>query len=979
MLRATLVGTQALIFFLLNLVLPIGILPVLSYPSTVKPIPQDWSVSELVEQGRAFYTKGQFNQAATTWEQAAQAYQSQGDRLYQAMALSYLSLAYQKLQQWFDAEDAIAFSLNLLETGSDLSNTPDYQQIQAQALNTLGSLELALGQPDTALEAWQLATEIYQQLNDDIGITGTLINQAQAMEALGLHRRTCKTLLQALKLDNNCDLSNQERFETVLQTFQQTPDPQIKILGLRSLGNTLRLLGDLNHSKQVLKASLKVAQPPLEKRETLLSLGDTERYWYNHYKQLYTRTNLIAEQKKVKQQVIDQVDYALSYYQESIQQSSQSSASTSLDIEPKLQRLSLLIDFHNWLESLSYEVNNDNQPPNIQELKSQINKQFKELLNSEITKLPASRNAIYAQINFVESLITYELKSNKYQDNLQRSSFILQPYEIAHTLVKALQEAQLLDDKRAESYALGTLGKLYEQTQQWYQAQEFTQKALTIAQGIQSDDIAYQWQWQLGRIYQALGKTEEAITAYQATVKTLDFLRQDLLALSSDVQFSFRENVEQVYRELVDLLLKNEQTAQPIAFGAASPIANNAIGVREAWPKASAAPKAIADNRIPENKLKQATVAIDSLQLAQIENFLGCNLSDIVELAEQEIDPSAALVYPIILDDRLAVIVKLPKSGKFIHYTAALPKAELEQTLESLRIELEKPFISKESLALSQQVYDWLIRRAEGLLEANHVKTLVFVLDGGFRNVPMATLHDGEQYLVEKGYAIALIPGLSLLEPKPLAQVELNALAFGLSDMRKDLPDHEGFADLPNVKTELGEIKSQIPSQQLLNQDFTSQKWQELISSVPFPVVHLATHGEFSSDPDETFLLAWDKRINLKDLSNVIQNRSDNSLEAIELLVLSACKTADGDSRASLGLAGVAIQSGARSTMASLWFIDDDSTAKLMASFYKELADSGATVTKAEALRRAQVNLLKSPGYQAPLFWGAYVLVGNWL
>ncbi|AOW98903.1 hypothetical protein BJP34_05035 [Moorena producens PAL-8-15-08-1] len=955
MLRATLIGTQTLIFFLLNLVLPIGILPVLSYPTTVKPIPQDWSASDLVEQGRAFYTKGQFNQAASTWEQAAQAYESQGDRLHQAMVLSYLSLAYQKLQQWFDAEDAIAFSLKLLETGADLRDSPDYQQIQAQALNTLGSLELALGQPDTALEAWQLATEIYQQLKDDIGITGTLINQAQAMEALGLHRRTCKTLLQALNLDNNCDLSNQERFETVLQTFQQTPDPQIKILGLRSLGNTLRLLGYLKHSQQVLKASLKVAQPPLEKRETLLSLGDTERSWYNHYKQLYTRNNQIEQQEKVQKKVDDKFNYALNYYQESLQESSKLSASTSLDIEPKLQRLSLLIDFHNWLETLTDEDKDQNKTTRLQELKYKINDQVKELLNSEITKLPASRTAIYAQINFVESLITYDLKSNKHHDNLQRSSFILQPYEIAHTLVKALQEAQLLDDKRAESYALGTLGKLYEQTQQWYQAQEFTEKALTIAQGIQADDIAYQWQWQLGRIYKALGKTEEAITAYQATVKTLDSLRQDLLALSSDVQFSFRENVEQVYRELVDLLLKDDQTAQPIAK------------------------KAIADNRIPQNKLKQATAAIDSLQLAQIENFLGCNLSDIVELREQQIDPSAALVYPIILDDRLAVIVKLPKSEKFIHYTAALPKAKLEQTLESLRIELEKPFISKESLALSQQVYDWLIRRAEGLLEANQVKTLVFVLDGGFRNVPMATLHDGEQYLVEKGYAIALIPGLSLLEPKPLAQVELNALAFGLSDMREGFPDHEGFANLPNVKTELGEIKSQIPSQQLLNQDFTSQKWQELISSVPFPVVHLATHGEFSSDPDETFLLAWDKRINLKDLSNVIQNRSDNSLEAIELLVLSACKTADGDSRASLGLAGVAIQSGARSTMASLWFIDDDSTAKLMASFYQELADSGATVTKAEALRRAQVKLLKSRGYQAPYFWGAYVLVGNWL
>jgi len=99
----------------------------------------------------------------------------------------------------------------------------------------------------------------------------------------------------------------------------------------------------------------------------------------------------------------------------------------------------------------------------------------------------------------------------------------------------------------------------------------------------------------------------------------------------------------------------------------------------------------------------------------------------------------------------------------------------------------------------------------------------------------------------------------------------------------------------------------------------------------------------------------------------------------LELLVLSACETAAGDNRSALGLAGVAVRSGARSTVATLWRVDDQATATLISEFYNQLVKANQTgISKAEALRRAQLTILKKPEYQSPYYWGAYVLLGNW-
>jgi CHAT domain-containing protein len=375
-----------------------------------------------------------------------------------------------------------------------------------------------------------------------------------------------------------------------------------------------------------------------------------------------------------------------------------------------------------------------------------------------------------------------------------------------------------------------------------------------------------------------------------------------------------------------------------------------------------------------QENLVQARNLIESLQLAELENFFRAACLDthpelIDQIVDQE-DKTAAVIYPIILGDRVEVILKLPTQEKLRHYVSYKSQAEVEKNLDQLRQQLTEPDAIEDVKSLSQQVYNWLIKPAATDLAQSNVKTLVFVLDGALRNVPMAALYNGEQYLVEN-YSIALTPGLQLLEPKPLQPEKLQALIGGLTEARL------GFSPLPNVESEVKQIQFEVSSSVIINQEFTSSNLQNRINSLSFPVVHLATHGQFSSDAEKTFILAWDKPINVNELNNFLRNRNDNQANVIELFVLSACRTAAGDKRAALGLAGVAVRAGARSTLASLWYLDDRSTAVLMSEFYRQYAKE--RLTKAEALRRAQLSLLQSREYNLPMYWAPYVLVGNWL
>ncbi|QYO64620.1 CHAT domain-containing protein [Leptolyngbya sp. 7M] len=185
------------------------------------------------------------------------------------------------------------------------------------------------------------------------------------------------------------------------------------------------------------------------------------------------------------------------------------------------------------------------------------------------------------------------------------------------------------------------------------------------------------------------------------------------------------------------------------------------------------------------------------------------------------------------------------------------------------------------------------------------------------------------------------------------------------------------FPKIEYLTPELEQIQKLVQAKQpLLNEAFTETNLEQQLQAGEFSAIHLKTHGIFSSDPEETFIVAYQELITGRDLGRLIQLGRLGEASPIELLALSACSTAQGDNRAVLGLAGVAVQAGARSVVSTLWEAQDLPNTELMIRFYQELLDP--QISRAEALRRAQLHLLQQ-GYPTPHVWATYVLVGNWL
>ncbi len=900
-----------LLFFLsLSITIPLFSLP--AQPQTPASNPR-----VLLEQGIERYEAEEFAQAVNIWEEAAYTLSLEQNRLLLALVLSNLGIAYQNLGQWQTAEDRITQSLHLLDNSPDLANSSVYLEIRAKALNHRGSLEWAKGQLDSALETWKQATKDYAQAQNQMGVVGSLINQARAMQALGFNRQASEVLQQ------------------VRQNLQQTTNQELRVTGLYTLGSALRRMGRLTQSQEVLHESLQSSQGGMSEASVLLELGNTER--------ALGRRARARNQTKEDQSYQDYTKAAIAYYEETIDLSE-----AAAQIPAQLNLLSLLIESAQ--DSEAVQLASEIQPA--------------------ITNLPATRSAIYARLNFAQSLTCLQpgtqpegmrcRRQKPPETSIDETTCIYQkppetrteerlshdlPWKtenIAQMIATAVEEARRLQDPRTESYALGQLGGLYELTQQWKEAQDLTQDAILIAQQIQVPEILYRWEWQLGRLFKKQGDITGAIEAYRLAVETVKQVRTDLLTIDSEVQFSFRDDVEPIYREFVDLLL------QP------------------------------SGGEVSQDNLQTAIETIDELQLSELENFLSCDLSQTIKISPEidTIDPKAALIYPIILPDRLDVIFKLP-GQPLKYYTNPVTEIEVEVTLKILRCAIGRGNGGTVT-EKAKRVYQWLIEPLEQELAQNQkVETLVFVLDGYLRNIPMAVLYDQQkkEYLVQKQYALSILPGLQLFDLQAQSQ-SIEILGAGISEIIN--VDDLKFEAL-DIQPELDGIGSR---EILLNSQFTPQNLQEKINSNTFSILHIATHGEFSSDPEQTFILFYGSEestgelLKAEDFNNLLRSRTQQTANPLELLVLSACQTAEGDERATLGLAGLAVRSGARSTLATLWSVEDESTVQFMQKFYQELRKVGTT--KAQALHRAQKSFLAQPTDPEHHIWAPYILVGSW-
>ncbi len=249
------------------------------------------------------------------------------------------------------------------------------------------------------------------------------------------------------------------------------------------------------------------------------------------------------------------------------------------------------------------------------------------------------------------------------------------------------------------------------------------------------------------------------------------------------------------------------------------------------------------------------------------------------------------------------------------------------------------------------------------------IDTLVFVPDGSLRTIPMAALHDGKQFLIAK-YALATTPGLTLTDPRALKRGTIKALSMGLTE------SVQGFTPLPNVLEELQAIKQIYGGTTLINEEFLISRLEKELREGQFTIVHIASHGQFANDVKKTFVLTFDDKLTMDRLDQFVGLLRFRD-EPLGLLTLSACETAAGDDRAALGLAGVAIKAGARSAVATLWFINDQASSDLVAEFYRQIQDP--SVSKAAALQRAQLKMIGDPVYRHPAYWAAFLLLNNWL
>jgi CHAT domain-containing protein len=481
------------------------------------------------------------------------------------------------------------------------------------------------------------------------------------------------------------------------------------------------------------------------------------------------------------------------------------------------------------------------------------------------------------------------------------------------------------------------MGKLYENDKRFEEALELTRRAQFAAQQVNASEALYRWHWQSGRIHASMGRIDMALVSYRHALRYLQAVREELSSCYANPESSYQKTASVVCAELVDLLLQRASQLKP--------------------------------GESQEPYLVEARDTLETLKVFELRDYFRDDCIDAARSVGKKLEAvsgRAAVVYPVFLPNRVELLVSF--SGGLKRFTLPVGVDELNKEIRAFRRKLVKR-TTGEYLPHAQKLYDWLIRPLEADLDAMKPETLVFVPAGQLRTVPMAALHDGSQFLISK-YPIAITPGLSLTDPRPVQRDHARMLSLGLTEAR------QGFAGLPYVSDELSAINLLFAGRSLINAQFSLANMEKELKSEPFSIVHIATHGQFGGDVDSTFILAFDEKFSMERFGQYVglfRFRED----PLDLLTLSACETAAGDDRAALGLAGVAVRAGARSALATLWHVNDPAAFELIAEFYKQLQKP--SVSRAGALQAAQLKLLGDMRYDHPSYWAPFLLINNWL
>ncbi len=686
------------------------------------------------------------------------------------------------------------------------------------------------------------------------------------------------------------------------------------------MGNALYFLGDYDRAIQVLGASYKKAGE-LENSDYLMTAANNLGNLYGslaqrnyRYANFASQADDIRSVKQFKQQASVYEKQAISYFENSLK-----FARIQNNIQGEVSALLNLV--------LPYSRNRG-----VKQKKNFVREIFAQV-EANIENLPSSRQKAFALIKLGRLMQQINNDSPIFASGYQCFQSKFSP-KVVNLFEQGLTVAKSIGDKQTQSFALGWLGHVSECSGNYQSALDLTYQAQMTAA---TQESRYLWEWQAGRIYKAQNKESQAIKAFESSANTLADIEEDIAIANRDVRLDFQGSVETIYRDLAELRIKN-----------ARQLGNS--------------------NTVLQQNLDSALNTLDKLKLAELRNYLGsdCDLQ-LIDKPIAQVDKNTAVFRSIIFEDGIAIVLMLPEANsvKLKMHWIPIPKKAAVETVNEFRRSLEKLSDRQNSYRKNaKEIYNWFITPFVKDLE--QIKTLVFVQDGILWTIPMGSLYDGEKFLVEK-YAIANTPSLSLTSPQPLNKKALKVLAFGLTDASA-IDKNTFFPPLSAVKAEMQGINQVMPdSKILLNQNFTSQQLTQKLTKYKPNILHLATHARFGYDSKQTFLIAGEQKdsainsqqkiqnynetITLGKLYQIIQNIRNDDNEVLELLTLTGCQTAVGSKRDALGIAGVSLQAGAKSSVASLWYIDDEVTARLIVQFYENLRQG---MTKAAALQATQ-------------------------
>ena len=848
-------------------------------------------------------------------------------RLFWLICLGTLLLTLQMSRLW-PPSPPVARALDasqLVQTGVDFYQSGNFQQAIApwqqaytvyEATADWSALAIVsenlarayqqMGQTAQEIDSWEQAIAAARNLGDRQKLGRLITEQAQAYSRLGQNRRAIALLCG----DADCQANS------ALQIARETGDAVGQVAALGSLGEAYRLSGDsekaLNYLEEGYRLSQSLGDETLES-SLLNSLGNAlaalAQVSDRRADEAETRGDIL-EARPLRTEAEALNAQAIAYFQQSY-----AIALTQQNTSAQVRSLLGLISAYKLAEN----------PATAQ--------QNWELAQTAVQQLPASQTKAFTLIKLTNLLEPLALRKSQVTPTAATLT------QATALLNQAIAIGETIKNPRVISFGLGELGNLYERAGRYGTALEKTQQArLAADQDLAARESLYLWEWQIGRIYKAQNKLAEAEQAYAQAIALLEQIRSEILNANRDLQFDFRDMVEPIYRQYAELNLSTVPEAVALTQGE----------------------PAFAD-------LDAALVTLDSLKVAELQSYFA---SDCVIVPTQTRadavgqSTETAVLSTAIAADQLTVILSLPDGSKKT-VQAAVSQSALREQINAFRKSLEFGIRDyRFNSQPAQQIYRQLIQPFEADLV--NVKTLVFVNDGLLRSVPMAALYAGQQFLIER-FAIATTPSLTLTNPEKSNRQSLNALLLGVSEP-SEVPQRP-FAPLPAVEQELAALSAKLPnSEVLLNQDFSIAALQQKLATKDYRILHMATHGTFGFAPEDNFVVVGAKRtgedsqfnqtLTIGELDQLIRSVSDPTRSPIELLTITACETAIGDNRSTLGLAGVAVRAGVRSAVATLWSVSDESTAELITNFYENLKDP--SLTKAEALQRAQVAMLRS-------------------